>query len=58
MSEADENRWEGILETFVNITLLLVFLHIGGIMMSSIVDKEKLVKAMWTGKKEVDDQYH
>jgi cytochrome b len=58
VSEVDEKRWEEIHETFVNITLLLVFLHIGGIMISSIVDKEKLVKAMWTGKKEVGDHHH
>jgi len=37
--------------------LLLVILHIDGIMMLSIVDKEKLVKAMFTGKKESDDNF-
>ncbi len=57
VNEADEEFWEAIHETGVNITLLLVFLHIGGIIMSSIVDKEKLVKAMFTGKKEVDDRF-
>lgn len=48
---------ERIDETFINIMLLLVILHIGGIMMPSIVDKEKLVKAMFTGKKESDDRF-
>jgi cytochrome b len=57
VSKADEKRWEEIHEALVNITLLLVFLHIGGIIMSSIVDKEKLVKAMFTGKKEIDDRF-
>ncbi len=52
-----EHFWEELHETFVNLTLLLVFLHIGGVIFSSIVDKEKLVKAMITGKKEVDDSY-
>lgn len=57
VNEEDEEFWEEIHETFVNITLLLVFLHIGGIIMSSIVDKEPLVKAMFTGKKEIDDRF-
>ncbi len=58
VNEVDEEFWEEIHETFVNITLMLIILHIGGVIASSIVDKEKLVKAMWTGKKEVDDSYH
>jgi len=57
VNEADEEFWEEIHETFANLTLLLVFLHIGGIIMSSIVDKEQLVKAMITGKKEIDDRF-
>ncbi len=56
-NEEDEEFWEEIHETFVNITLILIILHIGGVIASSIIDKEKLVKAMWTGKKEVDDNY-
>jgi cytochrome b len=56
-NEKDEEFWEALHEIFVNLTLLLVFLHIGGIIASSIIDKEKLVKAMWTGKKEIDNRY-
>jgi cytochrome b len=52
-----EEFWEELHETFANLTLLLVFLHILGVIVSSIIDKEKLVKAMWTGKKEIDDSY-
>ena len=52
VNEKDDEFWEETHETFVNLTLLLVFLQIGGIIMSSIADKEKLVKAMFTGKRD------
>lgn len=57
VNEKDEAIWEELHEIFVNLTLLLVFLHIGGMIASSIIDKEKLIKAMLTGKKEIDDRY-
>ena len=57
VNEADEEFWEELHETFANLTLFLVFMHIGGVIVSSIIDKEKLVKAMITGKKEIDDTY-
>jgi cytochrome b len=55
--EQGEEFWEELHEVFANLTLLLVFLHVVGVVISSYIDKEKLVKAMLTGKKDIDDTY-
>jgi cytochrome b len=47
-----QRQWKEIHETAVNITLLLVVLHVLGVVMSSRLHKENLVKAMITGHKE------
>lgn len=47
-------RWlEEIHETFANITVALAFLHVGGVMLSSRLHHENLVRAMLTGHKQV-----
>lgn len=46
------NEWlEELHEALASFTLLLVFIHIGGVFVSGWLHRENLVKAMWTGYK-------
>ncbi|VAW62282.1 Cytochrome b [hydrothermal vent metagenome] len=46
-----EEFWEEIHEAAANFTLLLIFIHIAGVFVSSFVHKENLLKAMISGNK-------
>ena len=49
----DEDFWEEIHEVSSNFVLFLVILHIAGVLVSSKLHQENLVRAMITGKKKL-----
>ena len=50
-TEADEEYWEELHEFFSNVMLILIAVHIAGVLISSRLHGENLVKAMITGYK-------
>jgi len=61
LEEEEEHFWEDTHELFANLVLLLVFIHIIGVIISSVVHKESVFGSMIDGKKEppqIEESHH
>ena len=57
-NERGREEWlEELHEALAEFTLLLVFVHIGGVFVSGWLHRENLVRAMWTGYKTPPDDF-
>ena len=55
MGGVDDGPWEDLHEGLAGLSLILVFIHVGGVFVTGLLHGENLVKAMLTGRKTVPD---
>ena len=50
-SDDSNELWGELHEALADVTLFLIILHVAGVIISSLLHGENLVRAMWTGYK-------
>jgi cytochrome b len=55
LGEEGGDVFEAVHEFLANLCMMLVAIHVVGVLVESLVHRENLVRAMWNGRKRVDD---